>query len=183
MSSVTITDPAGTSPANAYNNDKNLTEGVLLNVENSNLAQSKGLFKLNMFFYSLELDNLSVTQSGVAGNETQWQNLLRTQLPEACTLVHAGFAASKWTTLNGSNYWTVSVEKSTYTSSAVIPFNQWTSLGTMTIDATTDATELFKELTLNTDFSADHSFRFKLTKTGSPVAQLQFMATFKMEHI
>ena len=48
MSSTTITDPAGVSPTNAYNNDKNLTEDVLLNVENSNVAKSKGLLKLNM---------------------------------------------------------------------------------------------------------------------------------------
>lgn len=183
MSSTTIADPTGETPVAAYQNDINITDAVLLNVENSNIAKSKGLLKLNMYFdpsVTLNFETTQVIPSGTDSTYT-WHNLLRTEIPATSKLIRVDIAASKYGTLDGSNYYTVSVERSTYTNSNIIPEANWTSLGTLTINGTT-ISGLTSSSTFSQSFAAGDSFRFKLTKNGSPSAHLQLTAVFNREH-
>lgn len=183
MSSTTIADPTGETPVAAYQNDINITDAVLLNVENSNIAKSKGLLKLNMYFDPAVTLDLTTTQTIPSGTDTTstWKNLLRTEIPATSKLIRVDVAASKYGTLDGSNYYTVSVERSTYTTSNIIPEANWTSLGTLTINGTT-ISGLTSSSAFNQSFAAGDSFRFKLTKSSSPSAHLQLTAVFNREH-
>ena len=183
MSSTTIADPTGETPVPAYQNDINITDAVLLNVENSNIAKSKGLLKLNMYFDPSVTPDLTTTQTIPSGTDTTstWKNLLRTEIPATSKLIRVNAAASKFGTLDGSNYYTVSVERSTYTTSNIIPEANWSSLGSFTINGTTLAA-LTEDQSFNQSFAAGDSFRFKLTVNGSPDAHLQLTAVFNREH-
>ena len=181
MSSTTIADPTGETPVAAYQNDINLTEAVLLNVENSNIAESRGFFKLNMYFDpALTPDNTTTQALGTDVTST-WKNLLRTEIPALSKLVRVDIAASKYNTLDASNYYTLSVERSTYTISNVIPEVQWTSLGTLTVNGTS-ISGLRDQQDFTQSFAAGDSFRLKLTKNNSPDATLQLSAFFTREH-
>jgi len=187
MSSTTITDPTGVSPTNAYNNDKNLTKDVLLNVENANVAKSKGLTKLNTLIDFTSLPNRTVTQKLVAGTDTTklYFNFLRTEIPADCTLIEVAVVVSKLLTptypLDGSNYFTMTAERATYTTSNVIPEAQWTALGSIVMDGMT-VSDLYSNSSFTQAFNAGDSFRLKVVQTGSAFAYLQMTATFMREH-
>lgn len=188
MSSTTINDPTGSSPANAYDNDKNMTKDVLLFVENSNLAEAKGLFKVNTVFDTSLVSNNTNTQplSGGGTDTTKvHENIGRFQAPFACSLVEMSVSVSNATSYDASNYFTITVEKAPYVVHPVIPVTNFSLMTgmTITVDGNT-ATELF-QIQQNSGLSVpvNHTVRFKVERTGALNGILQLQAIFKMDHV
>lgn len=190
MSTTTITDPSGISPTVAYSNDKKLTEEMLLFVENSNLAQSKGLHKLSIQFNSSTLQEVSLTvvnktSGGVASvteSTSNYKNLLRTTFPHAVNLVSISIAVSKWSNIDASNHFAIVSQKSTHANDAPRE-SSFSDLDTLTVNSTSGANATFKNTVTNHSFAAGNHFRIKLVKTNSPVGNVQITAIFKTDHI
>lgn len=188
MSSTTIVDPSGSSPIPAYNNDRNLTKDVLLFVENSNITESKGLFKVNTLFGTQHIVNKINTQtlSGGSTDTTRvYENFGRFMAPVACSLMEMSVSLSEATSLSSSSKFTITVEKATYTTDPTVPVAQFSTVGSMTVtvDGNTQS-KLFQAVSSSgIAIAANDTVRFKLVETGTPDAVIQLQAIFKVDHV
>jgi hypothetical protein len=180
MSSTTIIDPSGESPIPAYNNDRNLTKDVLLFVENSNLAESKGLMKVNMYFRTADTPNYN----NLATGSFIYFNLGRIMLPFAATLKEFTVAVSETNSLDASNFFTIKCQKASYTTAAKIPEAQFSDVvsSTITVDGTA-AADLVQSKNFTVAFSANDTFRMHLVITGAAAGALQLQAVFETDHV
>jgi hypothetical protein len=189
MSTTTILDPFGTEPNVAYNNDKKLTEEMLLFVENSNLAQSKGLHKLSIQFNTATLQEVSlsvVNNNGSGGTvveaTTNYFNLLKTTFPHAVNLVGFSISVSKYANIGGAGLLKITTQKSTAANDAPRE-SSFSDLDTLTVNSTSGTNATYKNATVNHSFAAGNHFRVKLESAGGGTGNVQVTAIFKTDHI
>ena len=201
MSTATIADPSGTNPNQGYTNDLNLTQDMLMDLENSNISKSKGIFKVSC---KVENDFAGITDEiatqDLAGGGTDttssYLNAIRFRLPFDVTYIGLLAAVGPYKTLDASNYFTIQAQKSTYQTSPIIPEAQWSNIGPMLTMNSTTSDNLVKHATgINENLagtvwvsgaSAPQSatfFRIKIGTTLAPEGTLQVTAVFTTEHI
>tara|TARA_R100001086_G_scaffold51514_2_gene22939 strand:- start:341 stop:940 length:600 start_codon:yes stop_codon:yes gene_type:complete len=199
MSTATIADPSGTNPNQAYSNDLNITQDMLMDLENSNITKSKGIFKVSYKLNTTFQPEKSTTQTlsgGGTDTTSNYKNLLRFQLPFAAEYIGLFIAVSKWSNIDSSNFFTVQGQKSTYITDPTIPESEWSNSGTaLTVNSTT-GTNTFQSTNFagqsfaapvwnggSSSLSSANFFRVNLTQNNSPSGVIQITAIFQSEHI
>ena len=183
MSSYTITDPSGVSPALALSNDRGLTNSVLMDLEAANIANDYSEFKA---FVNLDTTHLAsallytttLSTAGTgSGNTRAVYNVLRFRSPYAMTLQTISVFANHIGLLDGSNTFTVDFQKST-TTAAAIDESSFSTLASLSVGSAVYG--LNNGLT--SAIGQNETFRVKITKTNSPVCSLMIAVTFRIEH-